>query len=147
MSFDNDVELRKVAAVYPEAQLLLRVVCEDCHERVGSCWVTRHSPFSPWITMVHGVPCGAMWCHVPGHSLMLGGEDSTAQCPMSLKFGAKSSTWRELLRMIQELKLNLTGVQQPKTSGLRKESTDSDLTLFDMIQHDSRMSKRERESQ
>lgn len=28
MSFDNDVELRKVAAVYPEAQLLLRVVCE-----------------------------------------------------------------------------------------------------------------------
>ena len=29
MSFDNDVELRKVAAVYPEAQLLLRVVCEE----------------------------------------------------------------------------------------------------------------------
>lgn len=29
MSFDNDVELKKVAAVFPEAQLLLRVVCED----------------------------------------------------------------------------------------------------------------------
>ena len=29
-------------------------------------------------------------------------EDSTAQCPMSLKFGAKSDTWNELLRMIQE---------------------------------------------
>jgi len=88
---------------------------------------------------------GAIWCHVPGHSLFDAGEDSTAQCPMSLKFGAKSSTWRELLRMIQELKLNLAGVQQPKTSGLRKESTYSDLTLFDMIQHDSKMSKRERE--
>ena len=90
---------------------------------------------------------GALWCHVPGHSLFDAGEDSTAQCPMSLKFGAKSSTWRELLRMIQELKLNLAGVQQPKTSGLRKESTYSDLTLFDMIQHDSKMSKREREKE
>lgn len=29
-------------------------------------------------------------------------QDSTAQCPMSLKFGAKSGTWKELLRMIQE---------------------------------------------
>ena len=28
MSFDNDVELKKVAATFPEAQLLLRVVCE-----------------------------------------------------------------------------------------------------------------------
>lgn len=73
MSFDNDVELRKVAAVYPEAQLLLRVVCED----------------------------------------------STAQCPMSLKFGAKSSTWRELLRMIQELKPNLAGVSFHVGSGCK----------------------------
>ena len=56
MSFDNDVELRKVAAVYPEAQLLLRVVCEDCHERVGSQDVTRQSPFSPWYMGCHMVP-------------------------------------------------------------------------------------------
>lgn len=60
---------------------------------------------------------GAIWCHVPGHSLFDAGEDSTAQCPMSLKFGAKSSTWRELLRMIQELKLNLAGVSFHVGSG------------------------------
>ncbi|CAJ1340932.1 unnamed protein product [Effrenium voratum] len=73
MSFDNDVELRKVAAVNPEAQLLLRVVCED----------------------------------------------STAQCPMSLKFGAKSSMWNELLGMVQELKLNLAGVSFHVGSGCK----------------------------
>eukprot|EP00434_Breviolum_minutum_P032959 symbB.v1.2.029156.t1/scaffold3143.1/size62517/5 len=83
MSFDNDVELRKVAAVYPEAQLLLRVVCED----------------------------------------------STAQCPMSLKFGAKSGTWKELLRMIQELKLNLAGVSFHVGSGCKDpESFETALT-------------------
>ena len=30
-------------------------------------------------------------------------QDSTAQCPMSLKFGAKSGIWDELLRLIQAL--------------------------------------------
>ncbi|CAK9068476.1 unnamed protein product [Durusdinium trenchii] len=83
MSFDNDVELRKVAAVYPEAQLLLRVVCED----------------------------------------------STAQCPMSLKFGAKSTNWDELLRIIQELKLNLAGVSFHVGSGCNDpESFEQALT-------------------
>lgn len=39
MSFDNDVELRKVAAVYPEAQLLLRVVCEEGGISHGLDWI------------------------------------------------------------------------------------------------------------
>ena len=41
MSFDNDVELRKVAAVYPEAQLLLRVVCEEGGIN-GLDWILRY---------------------------------------------------------------------------------------------------------
>ncbi|CAE7381500.1 ODC1 [Symbiodinium sp. CCMP2592] len=77
MSFDNDVELRKVAAVYPEAQLLLRVVCED----------------------------------------------SSAQCPMSLKFGAKRDTWATLLDIIQELQLNLAGVSFHVGSGCKDPET------------------------
>ena len=30
-------------------------------------------------------------------------QDSSAQCPMSLKFGAKRDTWATLLDIIQEL--------------------------------------------
>ena len=131
MSFDNDVELRKVAAVYPEAQLLLRVVCEDCLPSPG---LDTQLPF-----LYHCNHCAMLVpCIQP--FLGVGGEDSTATCPMSLKFGAKSSNWRELLRMIQELKLNLAGVQQPKTSWCFERPnvpTQHDLTGFEMIQHDS----------
>ena len=50
MSFDNDVELRKVAAVYPEAQLLLRVVCEE-------------GVFMDW-SLIGGI-CFGVWVRLP----------------------------------------------------------------------------------
>mmetsp|Transcript_82786 Transcript_82786/g.146238 ORF Transcript_82786/g.146238 Transcript_82786/m.146238 type:complete len:467 (-) Transcript_82786:38-1438(-) len=73
MSFDNVCELRKMAAEFPEAELLLRLVCED----------------------------------------------SSAQCPMSLKFGAKKDSWAELLGLVQELGLKLQGVSFHVGSGCK----------------------------
>eukprot|EP00442_Polarella_glacialis_P059133 CAMPEP_0115152972 /NCGR_PEP_ID=MMETSP0227-20121206/66459_1 /TAXON_ID=89957 /ORGANISM="Polarella glacialis, Strain CCMP 1383" /LENGTH=480 /DNA_ID=CAMNT_0002563643 /DNA_START=166 /DNA_END=1604 /DNA_ORIENTATION=+ len=73
MSFDNSGELRKLAKEFPEAQLLLRLVCED----------------------------------------------SSAQCPMSLKFGAARESWKELFDEMQHLKLNLAGVSFHVGSGCK----------------------------
>jgi len=73
MSFDNACELRKVATEFPEAQLLLRLVCED----------------------------------------------SSAQCPMSLKFGASKDSWAELLGLVVELGLDLRGVSFHVGSGCK----------------------------
>jgi len=73
MSFDNSVELRKVAQEFPEAKLLVRLVCED----------------------------------------------SSAQCPMSLKFGASREIWDQLLDLIVELKLQLAGISFHVGSGCK----------------------------
>lgn len=74
MSFDNAVELRKVAAEFPGARLLLRVVCDD----------------------------------------------SSAQCPMSLKFGAARNEWVPLLDLAVELGLNFVGVSFHVGSGCKE---------------------------
>jgi len=74
MSFDNEQELVKVAAEFPDARLLMRLVCED----------------------------------------------STAQCPMSLKFGAQRDEWKSLVATAHQLGLNLVGVSFHVGSGCKE---------------------------
>eukprot|EP00440_Ansanella_granifera_P038029 gb/GFBE01041262.1/.p1 GENE.gb/GFBE01041262.1/~~gb/GFBE01041262.1/.p1 ORF type:complete len:485 (+),score=115.96 gb/GFBE01041262.1/:1-1455(+) len=92
MSFDNAGELHKIAAEFPQARLLLRLVCED----------------------------------------------SSAQCPMSLKFGAARDAWPQLLNLCQELNLQLAGISFHVGSGCKDpESFEQALRdakeVFEMI--------------
>ena len=70
--FDNEAELRKIACVHPEAELLIRLAPID---------------------------------------------DSKAQCPMSIKFGAPPHRVRPLLELAKDLVLNVIGVHFHVGSG------------------------------
>lgn len=84
MTFDNAVELQKVAEVHPGADLLLRLVCQD----------------------------------------------SSAQCPMSLKFGAPKDVWVHLLDEAHRLGLRVAGVHFHVGSGC-KDPTSFQRALTD----------------
>jgi ornithine decarboxylase len=84
MSFDNEAELHKIAAVYAEAKLLLRIVCED----------------------------------------------SMAQCPMSLKFGAQHRDCAALLSVARDVGLDVVGISFHVGSGC-KDPTSFEKALSD----------------
>lgn len=71
MTFDNEEELRKIAAEHPEAEVVLRILTDD----------------------------------------------SASVCRLGLKFGAPLSTVPKLLKLSQELKLQLVGVSYHVGSG------------------------------
>lgn len=84
MSFDNESELLKISKEFPNARLLLRLVCEDSH----------------------------------------------AQCPMSMKFGASRDQWAGLLDLAKDLGLVVAGVSFHVGSGC-KEPTSFEVALRD----------------
>lgn len=77
MTFDNEGELQKVAAEFPESQLLLRLFCEE----------------------------------------------STGQCPMALRFGAKREEWVNLLSVARKLGVCVAGVSLNVGSGFKEATT------------------------
>ena len=85
--FDNETELVKLANIYPEAKLLIRIAPID---------------------------------------------DSKAQCPMSIKFGAPPAKVRDLLAKARELSANVIGVHFHVGSGC------TDATAYRLALHEAR---------